>query len=174
MQIVHNLIFTDNKKTTEAKIKVKQAIISVLFAVSDFEGGDTFLDGLGISRYNTNENGDLFIPEVNSELKRKKVIPGTYDAGLHYVAFNGLLNLLNLNGHLYYYYGSETKPPCNEDVLWIVFGQPRSISKHQLDYLVKVLGKTNNGEKIQGTPNPGELYGNKRELFVKSIVYLGL
>ncbi len=166
MQIVHSLKQTDNSKVTNEKLQVNQAILSVLFTIGDVEDGDPFLDSLGVSKYNTDDNGNFFVPKPNEEVKRKKVIPATYDAGMTYPAFNGLLNLLNMNSHLYYYYGSETLPPCKEEVLWIVMATPRSISKPQFNYLLNILGKNKKGEKITEVKSFDDLHGNKRELIV--------
>jgi hypothetical protein len=166
MQIIHNLKKSDDVKTTNMKMQIKQAILSVLFTIGNTEEGDPFIDSLGISKYNTDDIGNYFIPQPNEHLKRKKVLPASYDAGLTYPAFNGLISILNLNPHLYFYYGSETKPPCKEEVLWIVMATPRSISKSQFDYLLKVLGKNKKGEKIEEVESFEDLYGNKRNLIV--------
>jgi len=54
-----------------------------------------------------------------------------------------LINLINADPEIFYYYGSSNIPPCNEDTIWMVFGEPRSISKFQFLILEKILSKKN-------------------------------
>jgi hypothetical protein len=75
------------------------------------------------------------------------------------------LNALNSDPHIYYYYGSETVPPCREEVLWFVFAKPRSISKFQFKFLKNQLAKSNiEGLSVNAVSKPKHLFGNKRRL----------
>lgn len=100
-------------------------------------------------------------------LKRGRKIPATYDVGFNHLAFQGLINLINADPHLYFYYGSETTPPCREEVLWMVFGEPRSLSKPQFDFLLLLLAKhKKKGKKVTDALTPNQLFGNKRSLIL--------
>lgn len=77
----------------------------------------------------------------------------------------GLLNALNADPHIYHYYGSETIPPCREEILWFIYARPRSISKDQFGFLKEQLAKSRNPK----TPVPKakhflQLFGNKRRV----------
>ena len=168
MQIVHTLKISDNSKATNEKILVNQAIVSVLFTVGDSEEGDTFLNELGISQYNIDDHGKYNIPKPNSNLNRSKTISATYDVGMNYIAFHGLLNILNVSPHIFFYYGSETTPPCKEDVLWMVYARPRSINKAQFDFLLLMLAKHKEGKGVADAEVPEDLFGNKRSLIVNN------
>lgn len=85
------------------------------------------------------------------------------------VALQGLLNILNADPHIYFYYGSNTTPPCKEEVLWAVYGKPRSISKFQFMFLRNQLVKHKDPNlRIGNASSRHELYGNKREVQVYS------
>lgn len=90
---------------------------------------------------------------------------GLYDAGFSVKALQGLLNSINSDHHIYHYYGSETSPPCREEVLWFVFARPRSISKYQFDFLKAQLAKTKDeGRDLNLSIDFTKLYGNKRSI----------
>lgn len=63
------------------------------------------------------------------------------------------------------YYGSESHPPCNEDIFWIVFARPRSISQGQFDFLKNQWAqeKTNSPQAKKND----EFFGNKRSIQVR-------
>jgi hypothetical protein len=168
MQIVHSLKLTDNSKATNEKILVNQAIVSILFTVGDSEEGDTFLNELGISKYNIDDHGKYNIPKPNTNLIRSKALSASYDIGMNYSALHGLLNLLNVSPHLFFYYGSETTPPCKEDVLWMVYARPRSINKEQFEFLLLMLAKHKEGKDVGDAEVPEDLFGNKRSLIVNN------
>ena len=165
VQITHILKKTDNTMVTNSVIKVNKAIMSILFTVGELEEGDVFLNQLGISKYNTDDFDKFLITKPSNSIIRNKVIPATFGVGFNYLAFQGLLNLINSDRKMFYYYGSETTPPCREEVLWMVFGEPRSMSKPQFDYLLLTLAKHKNPEStITDARTPNKLYGNKRAL----------
>jgi len=77
----------------------------------------------------------------------------------------GLLTAINSDPHFYQYYGSETLPPCREEVNWFVFARPRSISKFQFEFLKYQLSKNKNKNiPIKRARTFLELYGNKRKI----------
>jgi hypothetical protein len=167
LQIYHEIIETNNLIITNQFMHVNQAAVSIMFTLGDLEEGDIFLNSLGISKYNTNDQGKFFIAAPGSHIDRTNTVPASYRVGFNNIAFQGLLNLLNSDDHMYFYYGSETIPPCKEDVLWMVFAKPRSLSKPQFDYLLLMLGKhKEEGKPIADAKTPNQLYGNKRALFV--------
>ena len=49
--------------------------------------------------------------------------------------------LIQQDEHLFMYEGSETKPPCKEDMRWFIFANPRSCSKAQISFLQAQLMK---------------------------------
>lgn len=55
----------------------------------------------------------------------------------------GACGLLPINKSYYYYPGSLTKPPCSEDVKWIIMKKRLSVSQKQLDALLEAAGGTN-------------------------------
>jgi len=167
VQIYHILKSTDNLLITNEVMKVNKAVISLLFTVGELEEGDIFLNQLGISKYDINDAGQFHITKPNNFIDRKKIIPATYGVGFNYLAFQGLINLINADRHMYFYYGSETIPPCREEVLWMVFAQPRSFSKSQFDYLLLMLAK-NKGKKktLMDARTPNQVFGNKRSLIL--------
>ena len=163
IQIWHKSKETNNLLSTNEKSKVEQAAVSILFTQGDLEEGDMFLNELGISKYNIDDEKKFNIPSPKSEITRKKNLPASFDVGMNYLAFQGLLDLLNADRHLYFYYGSETTPPCNENVLWIVYANPRSISVSQLNFLLLTLAKNKNQDQKNTQANsPEQLQGNKR------------
>jgi hypothetical protein len=61
------------------------------------------------------------------------------------------------------YYGSDTHPPCLEDILWIVFARPRSISQGQFNFLKNQLAQPSDAKKSAlDAKRREELFGNKR------------
>lgn len=64
---------------------------------------------------------------------------------------------------MYYYYGSESQPPCKEEVFWQVFANPRSMSKKQFEFLKQQLVKKMDGSKIdENVKSKQDIFGNKR------------
>lgn len=166
IQLYHELKSSDNLIVTNEKMKIKQAAVSILFTLGDLEEGDIFFNQMGISKYNV-DDGKFFIIEPGNYITRKRQLPATHDVGFNYLAFQGLLNLINADTSMYFYYGSETTPPCREEILWMVFATPRSISKPQFDFLLLMLAKNRNpGENISQAKTKDDLYGNKRALIV--------
>lgn len=49
MQIFHNSVMTDNFKVTNKIVKVKKAVVSIMFTVGSVDEGDVFLNQFGIS-----------------------------------------------------------------------------------------------------------------------------
>ena len=108
-------------------------------------------------------------------IEQKKFIVATYGTGFNIKALQGLLNIINADHHIYMYYGSETHPPCREDVFWIVFARPRSISKGQFKFLrnqlVRSILKKNKRSTKKGLES---FFGNKRAVQVRIIFKLSL
>ena len=117
--------------------------------------------------YNTDHDDKYNIAKKDEYLLQIKPMPASYNVGFTSVAYQGLLNVLNADSHLFYYYGSETTPPCREEVLWIVYGKPRSMSVYQYEFILKQLGKnTDENKKVDEAQDKSQLYGNKREIKV--------
>jgi len=158
LQIVHDFAMTSNAKVTNKYIKVNRAVVSILYTVGPYTEGDEFLDELGISRYNM---GGFSVGDITQGNQRV----GTYDTGFNIKALQGLLNSINSNAHMYYYYGSETVPPCREETLWIIFARPRSISVHQFKFLKALLAKSKRkGESVMRAQKRDILFGNNRRI----------
>ena len=162
LQIHHTKTKTEGDKTSEEEfpMRTNRAVISILFTVG--EQSDIFFSRMGISKFNILDNGEFNLPKPNSEIDRTGQTPASYQTGFNFLAFRGLLYLLNSDRHIFFYYGSETSPPCREDTLWMVFGEYRSISKFQYDFLNKMIAKP----KAQGgvAVNGQQLFGNKRNI----------
>lgn len=164
LQIFHTLKSTTNSTLTNEKMKVQTAVTSILFSVGENDDGDNFMNAMGINQYNKGDiNSKIYsIPKAGEDIIMEKLHAATFPTGFSYVAFNSLINLLNADSHLYFYYGSETVPPCQENVLWMVFANPRSISQSQNDFLQQLLVKGINQE----TKSIENAYGNKRNIIV--------
>lgn len=64
---------------------------------------------------------------------------------------------------MYYYYGSETQPPCKENVLWQVFSETRALSKNQFKFMYHQLVKKMDGSMVDSSVvSYLDVYGNKR------------
>ena len=179
MQIFHQLIVTDNSKNTNATIKVKRAVVSILFSVSEIKEGDVFFNQLGISSnftliltaFNRDDKKVPFKFEKDHYIEQKNFIVASYATGFNIKALQGLLNILNSDHHTYMYYGSETHPPCKEDILWIVFARPRSISKGQFKFIKNQIARNvSEGSPVSIAKKANELFGNKRSIRVDNIV----
>jgi carbonic anhydrase len=174
LQIYHKLKSTDNMQITNEILKVNKAAISLLFTVGELEEGDIFLNQLGISKYNTDDEDKFLITKRNNFINRKKTIPATFGVGFNYLAFQGLVNLLNADRHMYFYYGSETTPPCREEILWMVFAEPRSMSKPQFDFLLLMLAKNKHeGKTLTDASTPDNLFGNNRRIILYDEIFRG-
>lgn len=175
MQIYHQFVMSDNSKITNSSIKVNRAVVSIMFTVGDLKEGDVFLDQFGISGTNINDLGynidnfkKPFKFKKDEYVKQNNFIVATYDAGFNIKALQGLLNILNADHHIYMYYGSETHPPCIQDIFWIVFARPRSISKGQFKFLKNQLSRhVKSNTPISSAKRSKELYGNKRSMQVR-------
>lgn len=165
LQIFHNLKQTNNQVITNSQIKVNRAILSILFTMGHQGEGDIFFNNLGISKYNKNQYGEMNIPKIRETIKFARTLPASYGTGINYNAFQGLLNLINADPQMFFYYGSETSPPCREDVLWMIFAQPRSLGQSQVEFLRKILLKANSS-KTGKIPEPQRLFGNTRKIVV--------
>ncbi len=104
---------------------------------------------------------------VGENVKQRRIITANWNTGFNSVALQGLLNIINANPHTYFYYGSNTVPPCAEEVLWAVFGTPRAISKYQFLFLRNQLVKHKDPAlRIGNAVTRHELFGNKRQIGV--------
>lgn len=89
-----------------------------------------------------------------------------FNIGFSPTAFQGLMNYINSDNGMFFYYGSETTPPCREEVLWMVFAEPRAISPGQQEFLRKQLGKYEDASMNQDKESSkGDITGNLRSLF---------
>lgn len=80
-------------------------------------------------------------------------------------AFQALMKILNVDASFYMYLGSETIPPCIENVKRIVFQQARSLKDTQFKYLLHQLVRQNNGHPYdENVASPLDLHGNNRTL----------
>lgn len=168
LQIFHNLEKTNNQIVTNSQVKVNRAIISILFTLGHQEEGDVFFNNLGISKYNKNQYGTLNIPKPREFLQFLNNPPASFGTGFNYSTFQGLINLIYADPGIFFYYGSETAPPCREDVLWMVFAQPRSISSDQVDFIKQLMAKNINNMQLNGATitESARLFGNNRRIVV--------
>lgn len=159
MQIYHKLTSRQSIliNHNSSPINVKEAVVSMLFVAQDSEFGDRFFQEMGITERNKNREGDLNIPKEGEMMKDSVYPPASYSSGFDYLAFEGLMNLIGGNRAMYFYYGSNTTPPCKEDVVWMVYGEPRAISNSQLKYLSSVMVKKD---------KEGNYKGNNRAIIV--------
>jgi len=117
--------------------------------------------------YNINSQGQMNLVNAGKNIEQKRLIAANWNVGFNEVALQGLLNILNSHPHLYFYYGSNTSPPCKEEVLWAVFANPRAISKYQFFFLRNQLVKHKDAKlKIGNAATRHELFGNKRQVQV--------
>jgi len=117
--------------------------------------------------YNIKNFGQMNLVEAGKNVEQKRLIVANWNPGFNVVALQGLLNIINSNHHLYFYYGSNTTPPCKEEVLWAVFANPRAISKYQFFFLRNQLVKHKDEKlKIGNAETRHELFGNKRQVQV--------
>jgi len=161
LQIFHKLSKTNNPAVTNKRMKVNRAIVSILFTIGEQKQGDMFFNNLGINRYNINQDKKMNFPKENSEVDNHLTIPGSYGHGFNYNAIEGLLNLINMDPDMFFYYGSETTPPCREDVLWMIFSKPRSIGPRQAIFFNHLMAKKN-----ESKDEAGKLFGNNRRIKV--------
>jgi len=165
LQIFHHYVASSKAEVTNKFLKVNKAVISVLFNVGPVEDGDEFLEQLGISKYNRDDVKVPITAKPNENISQGNIRVALYDTGFNGKALQGLLNALNADPHLYHYYGSETMPPCREEVLWFVFARPRSLSSYQFKFLKLQLAKARkSGKSVLKVKNVNELFGNKRKI----------
>jgi len=162
LQIFHKFISTTNQEITNQSMKVNKAIVSILYTIGDNYVGDDLFNELAISMYNVNALKELEIAKKFSPLNLVRPITATYSTGFNIKALQGLQNALNANTHMYFYYGSETLPPCREEVLWMVYARPRSISETQFKFFKLQLAKHKDNRPVEEAKYSRELYGNKR------------
>lgn len=164
LQIFHKLSKTNNPAETNKKMKVNRSILSILFTIGDQKQGDLFFNNMGVNRYNIDQYNKMNFPKKNSEVDNHLTIPGSYGKGFNYSAIEGLLNLINSDPELFFYYGSETTPPCREDVLWMIFSKPRSIGPRQAKFINHLMAKKRPTEMKNLQE---QYYGNNRRIKVK-------
>ena len=142
MQIYHKLTSRQNIliKHQSSPINVKEAVMSILFLDQDSLTGDRFFQEMGISNSNRNREGDLNIPKEGERLKDILINSASYSSGFDYIAFEGLMNLIASNREMYFYYGDKTSSKC-DNVIWMVYKEPRSISHSQLEFLSEIILK---------------------------------
>jgi len=153
---IHHRFHSSNlmyKKTLDP-INVKKAVISILFEIGNLDEGDKFFDQMGVTLYNYNKLGKYNYPKVNSFFGEILHRPATYGPGFNYVAFQGLMNLINANSELFFYFGSQNVPPCTEDTIWMIFSESRSIPKFQFSILKKLFVKINEKNLFIGNNRP--------------------
>lgn len=154
LQIFHKLLSTNQVLISHRKpVQINNAIVSILFNVGSVDEGDSFFNTMGISKQNVDQEGVYNTPKKMGNLDHnpKQLPPATYDVGFNYVALQGLINLINSNSEMFFYNGSLTTAPCTEDVMWMIFGEPRTISKFQFDYLKKFMVMSSDLKKVVGS-----------------------
>lgn len=149
---IHHKFLSRNQVISNQKnpINVKQAVLSILFDVGNLEEGDKFFNEMGFNKYNLNKTAEFNYPKINGYVNQVNFPPASYEAGFNYIAFQGLINLINASPELFFYYGSSNLPPCNEDTIWMVFGEPRTISPFQFDVLKNIFAKKSKNDKFVG------------------------
>jgi len=163
VQIHHNFVISDNSNVTNKYIKVNRAVISLLYSIGSSSEGDEFLEQMGVSKYNKVIEYNIASPE--EFINQGKARVGIYDLGFNIRALQGLLAALNADPHIFHYYGSETLPPCREEVLWLVYARPRSLSDFQFEFLKTQLAHSKlSGRNVNKISNAQYLYGNKRSI----------
>lgn len=116
--------------------------------------------------FNKNASDEFNTAFKNAFVSYNKVLPGIFDAGFTSEAFQGLINLINADPGMYFYYGSQTQPPCSESVFWQVFSAPRAINENQFKFLYYQLVKRLDGSKVdEKVKSKNDVYGNKRKAF---------
>lgn len=83
--------------------------------------GDGFLTKMAIDGKFIRPDGSSQVLLEGNYLDSEAKIKGGVEYGLDYTALELLKNILNADTHVYKYYGSETRPPCMENVHWFVF-----------------------------------------------------
>jgi hypothetical protein len=159
--VSRNQVLSDHKNPMD----VKKAVLSILFDISNFDEGDKFFNEMGFNKYNLNKTSQFNYPKENMFVDQVVFPPATYGPGFNYIAFQGLINLINADPELFYYYGSSNLPPCNEDTVWMVFGEPRTISEFQFNVIKNILANKNQKNKS---------VGNNREIDVTLINFFYL
>jgi carbonic anhydrase len=169
MQIHHKITSRQNILINHefAPVNVKQVIVSMLFVQQDSEFGDRFFESMGITEKNLNKEGGLNLPNEGEFLKDILYPPAAFASGFDYLAFEGLMNLLGSSNNMYFYYGSTTTPPCEENVLWMVYGTPRSLSTSQFNFLKKILVKKDKDGNLKGNNREVKLYDVVKRGFIK-------
>ncbi len=151
MQIHHNFKTKNQVDTTHKNpIDVKKAVLSVLFEIGKSEEGDKFFTQMGFNKYNLNKTSEFPYPQESEFVDEILYPPASYGPGFNFLAFQGLVNLLNANPEMFFYYGSSNLPPCPEDTVWMVFGEPRTISQFQFEVMKKILVGKNPKKKFVG------------------------
>jgi carbonic anhydrase len=161
IQIYHKISKTNNPAITNSKMNVNRAILSMMFTIGEQNQGDLFFNNMGINRYNQDQNGQINFPEENKEVDNNLIIPGSYGKGFNYSALEGLINLINMDSEMFFYYGSETAPPCREDVFWMIFSKPRAIGSHQATFFNTLMTRHQKNKD-----EAGKLFGNNRRIRV--------
>merc|ERR1719362_2580174 len=159
MQIFHKLSKTNNPQETNRHMKVNRSILSVMFAIGEQRQGDLFFNNMGINRYNVNQYYKMNFPKQGHQVDNHLTIPSSFGKGLNYSAIEGLLNIVNSDPEMFYYYGSETTPPCREDVLWMIFSKPRSIGPKQAIFFNNLIAKKEGNQS-----EAGKMFGNNRRI----------
>ena len=126
----------------------------MLFVSQESEFGDKFFQEMGITERNKNKEGELNIPNEGESITNILYPPSSYGSGFDYLAFEGLMNLIGGNRAMYFYYGSNTAPPCKEDIIWMVYKEPRAISIGQLEYLSQIMVKQDKEGNYKGNNRP--------------------
>lgn len=166
IQIIHRLTKTTNKNMTNSRLTVKKAIVSLLFEIggTDSETEDPFLSRLGIDERQRRPDGSYKVVDKGEYIDSQTDWLGNRKPGLDEEALGGLKDLINLDHGVYRYYGSDTTPPCNENVQRFVFKEARRISKRQVEFLREQLMKRRKSEGEDLELRIYRLYGNNRSL----------
>lgn len=143
LQIYHDLTKTNNSKTTNKFITVKKAVVSILFkGDAKILEGDPFLSRMGIDERQKRPDGTYRVIQEGESIDSNEKWLGNIKPGFDINALLSLRDLLNYNHWIFRYYGSDTQPPCDEDVHWFVFAIPREANLEQIAFLKQQIYKT--------------------------------
>lgn len=143
LSITHLLVKSSNFTTTNKHFAVKRAIVSLLFETNSLVSQeDAFLSRMGIDHRQLRPDGTFRTISKGETLDSSEKWQGNGPPGLDFAALQALKELLQFDHWVFRYYGSETQPPCSEDVVRLVFAVPRTVNVEQVMFLRAQIRKT--------------------------------